>query len=211
MTRAHKLFKTNDITWSEALKLSWKLYKEQKNININTVYKDYYKRIRMQALKIVKNQDVADDVTNDVFIRFNRNLENGNFDARQSSVNTYLNHALKSAISDYYRREKNHNNTIKVSDFYDAETGKEYIQLESDSQADTEIESTEIKELIYTAMNDLSEMQKEIANLFFINDLSYNDIADILNISLESVKVNIHRVRKILQNNTKLQKLHSEM
>jgi len=209
MTRAHQIFRNQDVTFSQALKNSWAKFKQEKNINFNEVYKTYFKRIRATVLKHVRNQDVADDVTNEVFIKFDIILKTGKFDARKSNVNTYLNYILKSCISDFYRKEKKHiDNNIYIDNFIEPETDKEYFQIESDNKTDANINKKEKKEIIFSILNELTEQQKEITQLYFFNEYKYKEIADILNISESNVKVSIFRVKKILKENYKLQRLY---
>lgn len=214
MTRANQIFRNQPIRtsekWSEILKQSWQTFKAQQNINFNEVYKQYFKRIRATVLKNVRNQDVTDDITNEVFIKFNDILNSGKYDARKSSINTYLNYILKTCISDFYRKEKKHieNNTY-ISNFVEPETGKEYFRIKADDKTDNKIIKQEQKNVILNVLNELSEQQKEITQLFYFNELKIKEIADILNISESNVKVSIFRVKKILKENSTLKQLYA--
>jgi RNA polymerase sigma-70 factor (ECF subfamily) len=48
-------------------------------------------------------------------------------------------------------------------------------------------------------MQELPEKQKMVMHLRDIEELSYEEIADFLQISLDQVKVNLHRARKTIR------------
>lgn len=61
-------------------------------------------------------------------------------------------------------------------------------------------------EIMSRLMKDLPELHQEVLQLREMQQMSYEDIAKVLRISLPQVKVTIHRARKALK--TKMQKLN---
>ena len=56
---------------------------------------------------------------------------------------------------------------------------------------------------IKTAMSDLKPKHKEIAVMYFKQNLKYTEIANILEIPLNNVKITIFRIREALQSSLK--------
>lgn len=53
--------------------------------------------------------------------------------------------------------------------------------------------------MVFRFMESLSEKQKEIFQLREVEGLTYEEIAEYLEISIDQVKVNLHRARKLLR------------
>ena len=74
---------------------------------------------------------------------------------------------------------------------------KVYEEIETDKF--TEENYFERDVMLEDALKKLNENDREILLLFYQQDLSYDEIANILNISLENVKVRIFRAKKKLR------------
>lgn len=61
------------------------------------------------------------------------------------------------------------------------------------------LESAESHQLIFALVERLPEKQREIFHLREVEEMSYEEIAAHMEISLEQVKVNLHRARKTLR------------
>lgn len=62
-----------------------------------------------------------------------------------------------------------------------------------------QLESEESLRLIFDLVGDLPEKQREIFHLREVEEMSYEAIAGQMEISLDQVKVNLHRARKTLR------------
>ena len=74
----------------------------------------------------------------------------------------------------------------------------EHFDLVSDDDM-LNVESKDLKELINNLVNKLPEKNATIINLFYLNEMSCEEISKILNISLSNVKVLLHRSRIVLK------------
>lgn len=77
-------------------------------------------------------------------------------------------------------------------------TGLDEVQEPSCAESG-EIESIESQRLILALVDQLPEKQREVFHLREVEEMSYEEIACHLNISLDQVKVNLHRARKSLR------------
>lgn len=163
----------------------------------NEIYKRYHKKVfNYVAYKLNGNYLIAEDITSETFIKVNNKLNT--FDATKSEIFTWIMTIAINCIADYFRRDKS-KYCIRLSDFVDNETGNEFIQLIADNKTDSTIEGKELMREIKMAFESLKPNYKKIANLYFLEELQYNEIAEICNIPMGTVKGTINRCREILQ------------
>jgi RNA polymerase sigma-70 factor (ECF subfamily) len=62
------------------------------------------------------------------------------------------------------------------------------------------LERTEVRELLQAAINHLFPIYRQVLLLRDVDELSIEETATVLEISLSSVKVRLHRARMMLQN-----------
>jgi RNA polymerase sigma-70 factor (ECF subfamily) len=187
----------NTYTWSECLKQAWNVEKNGfRFVDITTIYKKHYQQIYYFIYTRVGNKsEIAEELCNDVFLKAQRHLEN--YDVNIGKITTWLYHIAKNIVIDSYRT--NHSDRyVNVGMFADAETGKEFFQFEDENNTN-QIENDEISNAVHVAMSGLKPRYKQIAILFFIEQKKYNEIAEIMDISMSNVKVMINRVRTMLQ------------
>lgn len=60
-------------------------------------------------------------------------------------------------------------------------------------------ETRDLADQVKQLMQELPEKQRLVMHLRDIEELSYEEISEVLNISLEQVKVNLHRARKAIR------------
>jgi RNA polymerase sigma-70 factor (ECF subfamily) len=62
-----------------------------------------------------------------------------------------------------------------------------------------ETESSDLVQKVKSFMQDLPDKQRMVMHLRDIEELTYEEIAEALNITMEQVKVNLHRARKTIR------------
>jgi len=170
--------------------------------SLNSIYAENYSEVYSYVNWKLRNVHNAEEVTNDVFLRVNKYLKN--FDSEKSSFKTWLRTLTNTTIIDFVRT--NHSDKyINVSDFADSETGKEVFQFTAKNDASAKIENEELKKSIMKGFRSLKSNYRQIAVLFFIKDKQYDEIAEICDIPIGSVKGMIHRIREKLQAELKQQ------
>lgn len=118
----------------------------------------------------------AEDVTQEVFIAVSRSLKGYKQEAR---FNTWLYTIVNRQIADFYRRRG------RISSGSDAE-----VDLEAGENVASVLDSQEIDRtmLIQRAMDTLPEHYQEIILLRFADGLTFNEIAEERQQSLEAIK-----------------------
>lgn len=162
--------------------------------DFNKIYNKNYKTVFNYCFGRLKNHEVCEEIANDVFCKFARHFDDGIYDSKKSAITTYLRTICDSAIIDYIRSIKNENN-IDVEDITFALISADNIL--------PKIYGSELNNSIELALTKLKPTARKVAEMYFIDNMKYIQIAEILNISLNNVKVTILRAREVLQTELK--------
>ncbi len=140
-----------------------------------TLYDRYLGKVFNRVKSKIPPQE-AEDVTQDVFIAVSRSLKGYKQEAR---FNTWLYTIVNRQIADFYRRRS------RQSSGNDAE-----VDLETGEAVATVLDSQEIDQrlLIQRALDTLPEHYQEIILLRFADGLTFNEIAEQRQQSLEAIK-----------------------
>lgn len=149
-----------------------------------TIYDRYHKQLYALAYRYLKSHEMAEDAVQHIFV---------NFWIKRETINETLN--IKSLL---FTSLKNHTlNTIR--DHLKAIEKNYEILLETpveESTNDELEESLEMTSLIEQAVNTLSPQRKLIFNLKIQEGLSNQEVAQRLNISINTVKFQYSHILK---------------
>jgi RNA polymerase sigma-70 factor len=138
----------------------------------NLFFKEYTERLYLYAVAFVKNRAIAEDIVQDSFIYLWTNRRKINF---TGSVYAYLLSAVRNACINYKAHQQ-------VEEKY-----RESIKA-SLTVSDEEEEWEELRQKVMTAIDRLPPKCREIFILGAIEGLKYQDIAEILGVSVNTVK-----------------------
>ena len=131
----------------------------------------------------------AEDLTQEIFIKIFQILQS--YDAAQGAFSTWLNRVARNHLVDHYRRTHKDRVTSSLED--------EVIELEEKPGPGegplAQVESRERKELLQVALDRLSPDMREAVILRDLQDLDYQEIAEILGVPEGTVKSRINRGR----------------
>nr|WP_330386466.1 sigma-70 family RNA polymerase sigma factor [Natronincola ferrireducens] len=156
--------------------------------------KAYQQRAFNIAYRILGNLEDANDVTQEALLKVYRSIHNfkGN-----SSFSTWLYSIVNNVCIDFLRKNKK----AKVL-YIDNQYQEEGYQREIPDEINTPeclFEKKEVKKMIHDAINQLNHEQRTIIVLRDIQGFSYQEIAEILNVSVGTVKSRINRGRSNLK------------
>lgn len=169
--------------------LDKKLYNEYLKGNkeaFNLLYNKYRGKIEYFVYNILKDYSKAEDITQETFMYIMQNPTKEGYSFRKYA---YL--VAKSRAYNYIKVEKRRN---EISEQY---INHNLENVESDVLEDIEIKETK-KELL-NAIDQLEEKYKNAIYLTSIEELSYNETAEILGESLQNTKTLVHRGKKNLK------------
>lgn len=150
-------------------------------------------RIMNYALYILQNKMDAEDATQETMIKLWENM--GKF--QMSTATAYIMKIAHNKCIDIVRKRNSVNN--KQTYFDD-----DFIERHEDTNTKSNPMNTThlnmVTEKLKIKMNQLPENLKSVFILYEINGLKYKEISEILDMPINSVKVNLLRARKSLQN-----------
>lgn len=158
---------------------------------------NYQKMVVNTCFGIIHNKDDAEDVAQDVFIEVFRSVHKFRSD---SKLSTWLYRIAVNRSLNFIRDNKRHKWFQSFEDSVQTKTSHlEKATSSAVKNPEQELESNQRAELLHEAINSLSEKQKVAFTLNKYEDLSYKEIAEVMNLSVSSVESLIHRAKKNLQ------------
>jgi len=141
------------------------------------------------AYHFLGDREEAEDVTQEVFIRFWNHRQE--IDGGQPIG--WLLRVTRNASVDALRRRSAYRKTIT------GDSGRVDIAHGDTPGPARDAESNDFRTLLNLAVDRLGEPYKSLVLLREVQDLSYQEIADTLELPLTTVKVYLHRARKMLR------------
>ncbi len=155
------------------------------------IYNKYHQDIFQFLVYMVKNRDVAEDLTQDVYIRVLKSYHN--FEGK-SSEKTWLFSIARNVAIDYFRKQKSLKNRIMETFEW------KHNQVSDIGPLPEEIVvKNEHIRLLYYCLDLCTKDQKTVIIFRYINNFSISETAEILGWSESKVKTTQHRALIILR------------
>ncbi len=153
----------------------------------------YEGRVRGYCLIVLSNATLADDAAQEIFIKAYQALSQFRGNA---SFSTWLYRIAANHCMDILRKTAR-----RKTESWEALLEKEGEKIESLFVARSDIKSTEQKELLAKLLSHLSKKSREILVLREIHGLSYQELANTLECSVDAVKSRLKRARREIEAN----------
>jgi RNA polymerase sigma-70 factor (ECF subfamily) len=149
----------------------------------------YSRRIFNLAYRFTSNIQAAEDLTQEVFVRVYNTLEQ--FDSKQGHLSNWLMRLARNLIIDDYRkRQRNPQNSMAD------DVDKHMFHLRAvGTSAQKEVERRELAHQVQEGIDKLPSDLKTCVILRDIEELSYKEIVEVLDIPEGTVKSRINRGR----------------
>ena len=155
----------------------------------------YQSQIYQLCFRMTGNADDAQDMAQEAFLKAWKHLSGFQFD---SAFSTWLYRLASNCCLDHLRSLKR-KPTVSLT-VENKENEDEILDVEDNAPSPEEIAITnEERESLRLAMSQLEEEQRQLLTLRVVNDLSYTQIAEILNIKEGTVKSRLSRARENLR------------
>ncbi|MCK4663219.1 MAG: RNA polymerase sigma factor [Bacteroidales bacterium] len=154
----------------------------------------YKKYTYSLAYRIVRNNEDAEEIAQDAFIKAYKSLKQFN---RKSKFSTWLYKIVYNTAISKLRKKK-----IEISDIY-SETIENTNTIDN-INGNSNLETSEKKKFIEKALNNLPYDENILITLYYLNEKSIDEIKQITNYSIPNIKVKLHRARKKLYAELKL-------
>lgn len=187
--RAHQNVLDNDLV---------RLFQGGDETALESLIGRYKEKIYSTIFYLVKDRHLAEDLFQDVFIKIIDKLRSKNY----NEEGKFLHWALRISHNlcvDYFRKEKrNHTTSGDNNNLFDL------LELSSDA-ADTKFVAGQVHEKIRTMLDMLPDEQREVIILRHFADLSFKEIAEITNTSINTalgrMRYGLINLRKMMEEN----------
>jgi len=156
-----------------------------------TVFKEYFNPLVNFVNKYLNNFENSREVVQMTFVKLWSNRTN--LEVR-SSVKSYLYQTTKNTMIDFIRKNKNILNAAELENS---------IVTELIDEQNENLDPYILRQAIDKCLRNLKPKAKEIFELHKYEGLTYEEIADFLNISKRSVEDNISKILKYLKEELK--------
>lgn len=162
----------------------------EKQLQLKELYESYEQALYNIAYSILHNIEQAEDATHDTFIKIVPYLSN--IKSKDSmETKRILVRIVKNVAIDKYRRNHKENQMFKVN--------QDKALYNNDSMEIVSVKSVEDRNVISQIMNQLDQVSREIIQLRCFYELSYKEIAAILEVSEEVAMKRFQRAKQKVQ------------
>jgi len=145
---------------------------------ISKIWHDFNQQLLVFIKNKVNDQDIAEDILQDTFIKVQKNIATLH---EPNKLTSWLYQICRNVIIDYYRKQSLNIEDIDVSELI--------------NEVNDEADRTYLNTCINLLINDIDELYRDILIAYEINSLKQKDIAKQFNLSLPAVKSRIKRGR----------------
>lgn len=153
----------------------------------------YQKPLYYHVLKMVKNHEQVEDIVQESFMKAFSNLSSYN---TNYAFSTWLYRITTNHTIDYLRKKKL--KTRSIDEPVKAKDGEMQFQVVGNSETDRKIIRKERKQILTDAILNLPDKYREVIEMRHLEELSYQEISDQLDLPLGTVKAHIFRAREML-------------
>jgi RNA polymerase sigma-70 factor (ECF subfamily) len=151
-----------------------------------TLFKTHYNALHAYAQVILKDEDVAEEIVQGMFLKFWEKRASLNI----QSIKAYLYKCVYNDSLNYIKQEKTKS---KYQDFTLHTMNTEH------EPASLKVELTELQQHLREALNHLPEQCRTIFQMSRFEELKYREIADHLGLSIKTVENQMGKALRILR------------
>ncbi len=162
------------------------LLHDQDAKGMEILFKKYYEQLCLSGYRYIRDKQKVEDIVQELFYELWKKRANINI---TSSLNSYLKTAVRNRSFNFIKSQR--------IDFAEEEELKSFTSGENTTQED--METTELETYINSVIDSLPEKCRMVFVLSRIDELSYKEIAEKLQISTKTVENQISKALKILR------------
>lgn len=167
---------------------------------ISILIERHAKRVRDYIRMMVKNSEIADDIYQETFIKVVRFIDEGRYKDNGKFLSWVLRIAHNQVI-DHFRQMKQQNNISEADAGYDILNAKKF----ADPSVEDKIVNEQIESDLRKLIEKLSEEQKEVVMMRYFDEMSFKEIAEQTNVSINTalgrMRYALINLRKMIKEN----------
>jgi RNA polymerase sigma-70 factor (ECF subfamily) len=149
------------------------------------------------AIGLTRNQDDAEDLVQDAVLRAHKGFESFEYG---TNFKAWFFRILFNCFRTEYRRRRRRADVVSFDEGVERHIAADAPAEVSGSFADAPDALRRLHaEQITAALRTLPEEYRGVATMYFVDDLSYQEMAEALDIPVGTVRSRLHRGRKMLQ------------
>ncbi len=154
----------------------------------------YERALFFHILKMIKDREQVEDLVQETFVKAFDNL---NTYSTNYAFSTWLYRIATNHTIDYLRKKKLQ--TLSIDEPMKTRDGEMEMQLPDESAGtDRNIIRKQRQKIVRNAIEDLPEKYRKVIQLRHMEEKSYQEIAEVLDLPLGTVKAHIFRAREML-------------
>lgn len=157
------------------------------------IYDQYYAKVRRFILALVKDEWAADDLIQETFLKIQGNLSTLR---DPSKMSPWIFRIAYHLCQDHFRQLKGAQRGESIDEEKIENLEDVFVQEELVQKG---LEQREMGQCVQKQIDLLPQSLRAVLILFDIMEFSHQEIADTLGITIENVKVRLHRARKKLK------------
>ena len=169
-----------------------KLYENGNNAAFEVILSRYKSRVYTYIFLIVRNKELSEDIFQEAFIKAIATIQQGRY-VESGRFLGWINRIAHNLIIDHFRREKNENTFSTDGLEYDFVNNSKY----SEKSFEDVINNEQVLQDVVHLVNFLPASQQEVVRMRYFEDLSFKEIADKTNVSINTA---LGRMRYALMN-----------
>ena len=155
--------------------------------NIEQIYEKYFDTVNKYLFCLTHNSDISEELTQETFYRAVQKIDNFKGNCK---ISVWLCQIAKNLWYDELRKSKKTNN---IND------EEEMFLISSKEDTENEVISKDNKIELYKQLQKLDEKTREVVYLRITGELSFKEIADILNKTENWARVTFYRGKQKLK------------
>lgn len=159
------------------------------------VFDEFQRPIYNYLLRMTQSPPEADDLTQETFIRIHRSLPSFRGEA---SLSTWIYRIATNLSLDHFRRSATRQAKAALS-LEETESDREWIVDETASSPEQLAAQSDMSACVQKFIQRLPPSYRTVLVLHDLQGLKNREIADVLDCSLDTVKIRLHRARKKLR------------
>lgn len=168
------------------------MYAKGNNDAFDTLLNRHQSRVYSYILHIVKNDELADDIFQETFVKAIMTIKQGRY-TESGKFSAWISRIAHNLIIDFYRQEKSENTLSTDNDNTDILNRRDLCEENIEHKLITQQIHQDIRRLIKA----LPESQREVLIMRYYKNMSFKEIADATGVSINTA---LGRMRYAIMN-----------
>lgn len=164
--------------------------KHGNNKAFEQLYNNYYRLIRYIIYDAIKDEEATADL---VSVTFTKAFQRLNYFVDSISFEAWLKTIAINTVIDYIRKNKNQQNNISINN------EENVIQITTDNNPETDFIKSESIDILRIALTRLRSKYRNLLELRYFSNLSYEELSATLNIPIGTVKSDLNKAKHRLK------------